>query len=107
MMSTSTKFYNDNPKIMASVVKALTRAQEMIGEDKRGAARVLLDSMGGKGWTIDDLVEILDDPTTIYTAKPENVLAYADFMHQIGSIKRKPTAIDDLFFPSPAIAGGN
>jgi NitT/TauT family transport system substrate-binding protein len=107
MMSTSAKFYNENPKIMASVVKALMRAQEMIGEDKRGAAKVLLDSMGGKGWSIEELVQILSDPTTIYTAKPENVLSYADFMHQIGSIKRKPNAIDDLFFPTPAIAGGN
>jgi len=107
MMSTSTKFYNDNPKIMASVVKALTRAQEMIGEDKRGAARVLLDSMGGKGWTIDDLVEILDDPTTIYTAKPENVLAYADFMHQIGSIKQRPASWKDTFFPEIHSAPGS
>jgi len=34
-------------------------------------------------------------------------MKYADFMHQIGSIKHKPNTIDDLFFPSPAIAGGN
>ena len=107
MMSTSTKFYNENPKIMASVMKALTRAQEMIGEDKQDAAKILLADMGGKGWSIDDLVQILSDPTTIYTAKPEKVLGYADFMHQIGSIKHKPNTIDDLFFPSPAIAGGN
>jgi NitT/TauT family transport system substrate-binding protein len=107
MMSTSTKFYNENPKIMAAVVKALTRAQEMIGEDKQAAAKILLADMGGKGWSIDDLVQILNDPTTIYTAKPENVLAYANFMYQVGSIKHKPNLIDELFFPSSAIAQGN
>jgi NitT/TauT family transport system substrate-binding protein len=79
----------------------------MIGKDKQDAAKILLADMGGKGWSIDDLVQILSDPTTIYTAKPEKVLGYADFMHQIGSIKHKPNTIDDLFFPSPAIAGGN
>jgi NitT/TauT family transport system substrate-binding protein len=107
MMSTTMKFYNENPKIMSAVMKALTRAQQMIGENKREAAQILLDSMGGKGWSIDELVEILNDPTTIYTAKPENVLAYADFMYQVGSIKHKPNTLDELFFPSSAIANGN
>ncbi|MEI9805585.1 MAG: ABC transporter substrate-binding protein [Pseudolabrys sp.] len=107
MMSTTTKFYNENPKIMAAVHKALARAQEMIRDDKTDAAKVLLESMGGKGWSVDDLVQILNDPTTIYTSKPEGVLAYAAFMYDAGSIKHKPEAIDELFFPAPAIAGGN
>ena len=107
IMSTTTKFHNDNPKIMAAVVKALKRAQEMIGEDKQDAAAVLLNSMGGKGWGIDELVQTLNDSTTIYSIKPERVLAYADFMHQVGSIKHKPTKIDELFFLSLAIVGGN
>ena len=107
MMSTTTKFHNENPKIMVAVVKALKRAQEMINEDKQDAATVLLDSMGGKGCGIDELLQILNDPTTIYSIKPEHVLAYADFMHQVGSIKHKPTTIDELFFPSSTIVGGN
>jgi len=107
MMSTTTKFHDENPKVIAAVVKALTRAQEMIQEDKRSAAQVLLDSMGGKGWTVDELVHILEDPTSIYTSKPQHVLAYAEFMHQVGSIKRKPQTIDELFFSSPVILGGN
>jgi NitT/TauT family transport system substrate-binding protein len=107
MMSTTKKFHDENPKLMVAVVRALKRAQEMIGENKRDAASVLLDSMGGKGWTIDELVKILNDPTTIYSIKPEHVLAYAEYMYEVGSIKHKPKAIDELFFPASAIIDGN
>jgi NitT/TauT family transport system substrate-binding protein len=30
--------------------------------------------------------------------KPENVLTYAHFMHDIGSLKNKPAGLSDLFF---------
>lgn len=107
MMSTTTKFYQDNPKVYAAVVKALQAAQKMIGEDKKAAAQVLLESMGGKGWEINDLIAILNDPSTKYTFKPENVMKYADFMHEIGSLKSKPASLGDLFFEPGQVAGGN
>lgn len=107
MMSTTTRFQAENPKVTAAVLKALKQAQKMIAEDKRNAASVLLESMGGKGWSIDELVAILDDPGTKYTLRPENVLKYAAFMSEIGSLKNKPTSIPDLFFDTPEIAGGN
>ncbi|TCT05060.1 ABC transporter substrate-binding protein [Aquabacter spiritensis] len=107
MMSTTTKFQTENPKVYGAVVKALKRAQEMIGEDKKAAAEVLLASMGGKGWAIDELVGILNDPSTKYTIKPENVLKYANFMHEIGSLKAKPAGLGDLFFEPKDLGGGN
>ena len=107
MMSTTTRFQSENPKLTAAVVKALKQAQQMIADDKRNAASVLLESMGGKGWTVDELVEILDDPTTKYTTKPENVLKYGTFMQQIGTLKNKPASLSDLFFDAPEVAGGN
>ena len=107
MMSTTTKFRSENPKLTAAVLKALKQAQAMIIADKRNAASVLLESMGGKGWSVDELVAILDDPGTKYTTKPENVLKYATFMNEIGSLKNKPASIPDLFFDTPEIAGGN
>jgi NitT/TauT family transport system substrate-binding protein len=50
---------------------------------------------------------ILNDPGTKYTLRPENVLKYAAFMNEIGSLKNKPTSIPDLFFDTPEVAGGN
>jgi NitT/TauT family transport system substrate-binding protein len=107
MMSTTTRFQTENPRVTAAVLKALKQAQEMIVKDKRNAASVLLESMGGKGWSVDELVEILNDPSTKYTTKPENVLKYATFMNEIGSLKNKPTSISDLFFDTPEVADGN
>lgn len=106
-MSTTTKFQQENPKVFAAVRKALKRSQEMIGEDRNAAAAVLLKSMGGRGWEVSELVAILNDPKTKYTTRPENVLKYANFMHEIGSLKNKPSGIGDLFFEGPEVAGGN
>jgi NitT/TauT family transport system substrate-binding protein len=107
MMSTTSRFQSENPKVFGAVVKALKRAQEMIAEDKKNAAAVLLEAMGGKGWTVEELVEILNEPGTKYTMKPENVLTYANFMHEIGSLKNKAGGLNNLFFDNPEIAGGN
>lgn len=107
MMSTTTRFQTENPKLCGALVKALKRAQEMIAEDRRFAAALLLESIGGKGWTVDELVAILNEPTTKYTLKPENVMAYAGFMHEVGSLKSKPASIADLFFSTPEVATGN
>jgi NitT/TauT family transport system substrate-binding protein len=68
---------------------------------------VLLDSMGGKGWTVEELAEMLNDPNINYTLKPENVMKYAIFMHEIGSLKSEPGSIKDLFFSEADVSAGN
>ena len=98
----------ENPKVYAAFVAALKQSIEMIRADKKVAAQVLLDSMGGKGWTLDELVEILNDRDVYYTMRPENVTKYATFMHDIGSLKGlPPTSIKDLFFSAGDIGEGN
>ena len=108
MISTTQKFHDQNPKVYAAFVAALKEAQDMIARDKAGAAKVLLESMGGSNaGSAEDMIVILNDPTTKYTLKPENVMKYANFMNSIGSLKNKPAAIDELFFKGTDIAGGN
>jgi NitT/TauT family transport system substrate-binding protein len=107
MISTTTKFHDENPIVYAAFVAALKQSFDMIRSDKHAAAQVLLDSMGGKGWTVDELVEILNDPKIYYTTKPENVMKYATFMHEIGSLKNEPASIKDLFFGDADVSGGN
>jgi NitT/TauT family transport system substrate-binding protein len=101
MISTTAKFRNQNPKLYAAFVAALKEAMDMIRADRRNAAEVLLESMGGKGWSVAELVGMLEEPDTRYTVEPENVMAYAAFMHAIGSLKNRPNSIDDLFFGGP------
>ena len=63
--------------------------------------------MGGKGWSVAELVEMLDDPEIYYTTKPEHVMKYATFMHEIGSLKRAPASLAELFFSDADVRGGN
>jgi NitT/TauT family transport system substrate-binding protein len=107
MISTTTKFHDENPKAYAAFVAALKQSFEMISLDKNAAAQVLLNSMGGKGWTVEELAEMLNDPKIYYTTKPENIMKYATFMHEIGSLKDEPASIKDLFFGDADVAGGN
>ena len=107
MISTTTKFHDENPKAYAAFVAALQQSFDMIRADKKAAAQVLLDSMGGKGWTVEELAAMLDDPEIKYTTRPENVMKYATFMHEIGSLKNAPASIQDLFFAGADLSGGN
>ncbi|TCT11063.1 ABC transporter substrate-binding protein [Paralcaligenes ureilyticus] len=106
MVSTTTAFHDKNPKIYAAFVAALQEAQDMIKADKQAAAKVLIASMGGGG-DVTEMVAILNDPSTKYTAKPEKVMKYAKFMNDIKTIKNRPETLADLFFPGPAISAGN
>ena len=99
MISTTERFQKANPKVFAAFLAALTESHQMIAADKQAAAKVLLASMGGKGWEIAELVAILEDKDIKYTTSPENLMKYADFMNSIGSIKNKPASWKEMFFP--------
>jgi len=107
MISTTQKFQDQNPKVYAAFVKALKEAQTLIMQDKEAAVKVLLDSMGGGAGSVGDMLAILNDPTTKYTLQPENVMKYALFMHEIGSLKNRPATIGDLFFSGTDVSAGN
>lgn len=99
MVSTTTKFREQNPKVYAAVLKAIGEANRMIVADKKTAAEILLASAGEKGFSVEEIVEVLSDPHIKFTTTPENVMNYADFMHTVGSIKNRPASWKDLFFP--------
>lgn len=100
MVSTTAKFREQNPKVFGAVLKALEEANRRIIADKKSAAEILLASTGGeKGFSAAEIVEVLNDPHVKFTTTPENVMKYAVFMHDIGSIKNRPSSWKDLFFP--------
>jgi NitT/TauT family transport system substrate-binding protein len=110
MISTTRRFHDENPKAYAAFVGALKQAETMIAADPHDAAEVLLDSMGaagGKAFTAEDMVAILRDPVTTYGPAPRNVLKYAHFMHEIGTLKSDPAGLDELFFSDPDVLKGD
>jgi NitT/TauT family transport system substrate-binding protein len=107
MLYAPTRFYEENPKAYAAVLKALQAAIDFINADKKAAAQVFLKSDEGRGWKLDDLMEILNDPDVRFTTSPESVMTYANFMADVGSIKQRPAKWQDMFFPDIHGVPGN
>jgi NitT/TauT family transport system substrate-binding protein len=103
MMSTTARFRDGNPEIYAAVLAALEEANDMIVADRRAAAETLIASMGGEraggGFTLEEIVDVLNDPDVTFTTTPQSVMRYAEFMHAVGSIDRLPASWQELFFP--------
>ena len=99
MLTTTVKFRDQNPKAYAAVLKALDEANSMIVADKQKAAETLLSSTTEKGFSIDEILAVLNDPEIRFTTTPENVMKYAEFMAGIHSIAHRPSSWKDLFFP--------
>jgi NitT/TauT family transport system substrate-binding protein len=99
MVSTTSRFREQNPKVYGAVLKAIDDANRMIAADRKSAAALLLASTNDKGFSLQEIVDVLNDPHTKFTTTPENVMKYADFMHSIKTIKTRPASWKDLFFP--------
>jgi NitT/TauT family transport system substrate-binding protein len=108
MVSTTARFREQNPRVFRAVLSALEDANRRIISDKKTAAEILLESTGGeKGFSVSEIVEVLNDPHVRFTTTPENVMKYATFMHDAGSIKNQPASWKDLFFPEIQGAPGS
>ncbi|HEX6998034.1 MAG TPA: ABC transporter substrate-binding protein [Gammaproteobacteria bacterium] len=107
MLSTTARFRERNPELYGAVLAALEEANALIESDKRAAAEILLAAEGGANFTVDELVAVLEDPAIEFTTTPQNVLRYAHFMHDIGSIQNRPESWRQLFFPEIHDAPGS
>ena len=93
------KFRDENPKVFKVVYEALEASQDFIKNNKTRAAEILRGDMGGRGWEVSELVEVLNDPDIKFDITPENVMRYANFMADVGSIKNRLIKWSDLFAP--------
>ena len=97
VVATTSKFYNDNPRLYAVFMKSLAEATEFINRDKRGAAEIYIRMTKDKS-SVDDILKIIDDPQIGYSLTPSNIMKMVDFMHKTGAIKVKPASWKELFF---------
>lgn len=103
---TTKKYADGNPKLVQAFLAALREAQEAIGKDKAAAAATYLKLSGDKE-SVENVVEMLNDPKVEFSTTPRGIMAFAEFMHSIGSIKVKPTSWKDAFLPELHTAPGN
>jgi len=98
MVWATKKFREENPKTYRAVFDALKEATDAINADKKRAAEVYVREGGGKE-NVEKLLKIMEDPQVRYTLAPDRILPYAQFMHQVGTIKTRPQSWKDMFFP--------
>jgi NitT/TauT family transport system substrate-binding protein len=98
MVWATKKFRDENPKTFRAVMAALKEATESINADKRRAAETYVKEGGGKD-SVDKILKIMSDPQVHYKLAPDRILPYAQFMHQVGTLKNRPESWKDLFFP--------
>lgn len=95
----SSRFRDANPKTYRAFFDALKDAIGTINRDKHAAAKVYLEQAHDTKNTVEDIYKMISAPDYAYTLAPQKVFKTAQFMHRIGSVKREPKSVADLFFP--------
>jgi NitT/TauT family transport system substrate-binding protein len=98
VITATSKFHKENPKTFKAFFDAFKEATEWINANKKAAAEVYLKMSHDKRDSVKDIVDILNDPSVSYTLQPHNIMKYVDFMYKIGSIKKKPASVEEMFF---------
>jgi len=62
---------------------------------------------GDKRTTQAEMLDMLNDPEIRFTTTPFNTMKWVDFMYRVKSIKNKPDAWKDLFFPEAGNLAGS
>ena len=99
VIAASAKYRDANLKSYKAFVDALKEAIDTINKDKRAAAKVYLEEAKDTKNSVDDIHAIISARDYAYTLTPQKVYKTAEFMNQIGTVKRKPTSWNELFFP--------
>lgn len=95
----TTKFHDDNPKLMAVMLKSVDEALASVRADPKTAAEKYL-KVSGEKTSVADVVKLITEPGADWSSSaPKGMYKFADFMYQIGSIKRKANSWKDMFFP--------
>ncbi|HEY2900729.1 MAG TPA: ABC transporter substrate-binding protein [Polyangia bacterium] len=103
---TTTKFHDTNPKLIGALIKAMNEANELAAKDKKKAAEIYLGATKEK-LSVDDLVEILKNPSVKYSTTPWGTMKFADFMFKVGILKTKPANWKDVYFSEAQKLPGN
>jgi NitT/TauT family transport system substrate-binding protein len=92
------RFVDANPKTIGAFLAALDEACDFIAKDPKAAAEVFARSSKTK-MSVDEVLPMVQDPDTKFSATPNGVMTFANFLASIGSLKQKPAAWTDLFVP--------
>jgi NitT/TauT family transport system substrate-binding protein len=87
-----------NPTAYKAVLAAIREANAFIASNPRQAAEIFVRIENIK-MPLEFIEQMIKDPEFSYEPAPMNVLKIQNFMHRVGTLKRKPEKWVDLFFP--------
>ncbi len=93
----TTKFHDENPKVVRAFVDAMSEAVDFIKNDPHAAAELYL-SVNKEKLTVDELTELLKQPDMLFSAAPVGTMILAEFMARAGYIKPQPASWKEYFF---------
>jgi NitT/TauT family transport system substrate-binding protein len=103
---TSARFRSENPRTVQAMFAALSEAGEFIHANPHRTAEIYL-SMARDRMSVDELEALLRDPDYNYRPTPSNTMRFAEFMHRIGTLPRRPESWQEMFFPEAHNLQGN
>ncbi len=107
VLFTTQKFADANPKIVQAVHDATAEAIAFMKSNTREAAEIYRAGSGDR-MTTDELVAMLAQPGMMdFQTKPEGTMVFAEHLYKTGTLKTKPSAWTDYFFPVGHDLGGN
>lgn len=92
------RYHDANPKTVAAVNQALRESLKLISSDPHAAAQMYLDVTHEK-LSLNEVLETLQAPGTVFDAVPRGTMRFAEFMHRTGVIGNVPAGWKDLYFP--------
>lgn len=95
---TTAKFRTANPLVYQAFLSATSDAIDTINKNPKSAAEIYLEMSRDK-MSQAEVLALLSDPATHFTTTPQNVMTFARFMFDVGTIKTKPDTWKDMFFP--------
>jgi len=104
---TSERFRKENPRLYRAYLDALEESVEIINRDKRAAARMYVEATSAKPEQLKEIEAVVLDPRVEFTAVPSGLMTFADFMHSVGTLNRKPSSWKDLCFPEASAKAGS
>jgi len=104
---TTTKFAEENPRIIAAIKTASLQAIELIKTDRRAAVEIYREVTRDKTST-EELLEMLKQPGMMdWIAAPQGTMKFAAHPYKIGTLKTMPKAWTDYYLPTVADLPGS
>jgi NitT/TauT family transport system substrate-binding protein len=95
----TSRFFDQNPKLLEAFVGALQEAQHRIRTDVDFAAKIWIE-MDMKNFSTDEAKAILNNPKLSWNAAPQGTLIFLKHMNKIGLIDADTNDWRDVYFPA-------